>query len=397
MKKLPIIIAVLLSLAWFLPSCASKKKTAGSETTPQTSTETAVEPQPDPRASYPYIYVQDNRFFFQGKEYTLKGVNYYPVRNNWRRMWEVWDTAPMEKELSLLSGLGVNTVRVFLDYNVFEKHRKNGQDSIMLSRLDELLAIIDKNNMRALITPFVWGRGELKTDKLHIEHIASRYKDDARIFGWDISNELDHCWISDTSKRAAIQNWAAGVYESLRSVDTNHLITVGDYGWYLGDRDDPYGTGISLDLSLMSLAPEKQDFICFHWYGHYYALETALQKLTAAVSKPVVVEEIGLPTGGVDDTGNAWFLNEEQVAGYYKAWMETAEKYKAYLMPWCGFDYDAGYAPFSINSNQLFFGLFAADYRIKANGSVFKDDSKAGVQSKTAALPVVKECKRRDK
>ena len=391
-KRLAIIIT--LATLFIITACPSKKIKINVQ--PTVEPVPVPEPAPDPYAAHPYIYTKNNRFYFKGNEFIFKGVNYYPVRNNWRKMWEVWDIAPIEKELGLLKGIGVNTVRVFLDYELFEKHRAEGNKSIMLAHLDELLATIDKYDMRALITPFVWGRRNLKTDRLHISHIASRYQNDRRVFGWDISNELDHCWMNIPSRRSAIQDWAAGIYETLKEIDKNHLITVGDYGWYLGNRDDPYGTGINIDLSLMSLPAEKQDFISFHWYSHYFALDIALEKLTSTISKPIVVEEIGLPTGGLDDAGAPWYLTEEQVAGYFRAWMAVADKHHAYLMPWSGFDYESGNTTFADNSHQLFFGLFATDYRLKANGMAFRDGEKMTMKLKAASLPIIKECKRRD-
>jgi hypothetical protein len=380
-----------------ITACPSKKPSVNVQEEPQSAPVPLPEPIPDPFASFPYVYSKENRFYFEGKELLFKGANYYPVKNNWRKMWEVWDISPIEKEIGLLEGIGVNTVRIFLDYELFERHRAKGDDSIMLARLDELLAVIDKHNMRALLTPFVWGRGNLKTDRLHIRHIASRYKNDKRVFGWDISNELDHCWINTPSRRTAIQEWAEGIYETLKDIDKNHLVTVGDYGWYLGNRDNTDGAGINIDLSLMSLPAEKQDFICFHWYSHYYALNIALEKLTSVISKPIVIEEIGLPTGGLDDSGAPWYLTEEQVAGYFRAWMDVADKHKVYLMPWCGFDYEPGSTTFADNSHQLFFGLFATDYHLKANGITFQDAASLTMKLKAASLPQIKECRRRDK
>lgn len=391
-RKFPFLYFLFTILMYI--ACSTKAPQIDSQITP------APAPIPetiqDPEAGSPFIYARDNKFYFKGNEYKFKGVNYYPSRNNWRRMWEAWDIVPIEKELGLLEDIGVNTVRIFLDYDLFERHRGQGDNSIMLARLDELLTVIDKHHMKALITPFVWGRGTLKTDKLHISHIASRYKDDVRVFGWDISNELDHGWINDPSRKADIMKWASGVYEALKETDKSHLVTVGDYGWYLGNRDDPYGSGIRIDLSLMSLPQDKQDFICFHWYSHYLALDVALEKLASNTSKPIVIEEIGLPTGGLDDSGAPWYLSEEQVAGYLHGWMAAAEKHKAYLMPWCGFDYDPGNTHFSKSSHQLFFGLFTTDYRLKANGAAFRDGLKTARKLKALMLPMIRECKRRD-
>jgi endo-1,4-beta-mannosidase len=347
----------------------------------------------DPRAARDFVYVEGARFYLHGELYAFKGMNYYPSKNSWRRMWESWDPHAINTELALLENTGVNTVRIFLDYDLFEKNRAYGDSSIMLARLDELLSLCNAHGMRALVTPFVWGRGKISTDKLHIRHIVIRFKDDSRVFGWDISNELDHYWIDMPSRRSEIQRWAEAIFAEVKAIDINHPVTAGDYGWYFGDRSDPYGSGITLDLSKMSIPIQYQDFICFHWYEHYFTLEVALKKLKEATLKPVIIEELGLPTGGMREDGTAWYLTEEQVAIYYTAWLTVAESAGAYTMPWCGFDYDSSTSPFGKDSIQNYWGMYDANYRLKATGAVFRDFSTDGryLMKMLYSLPAVKQ------
>jgi len=352
-------------------------------------------PDNDPRVAKDFIYAEGSHFWLRGEIYAFKGINYYPSANSWQRMWENWDAAGINTELALLENLGVNTVRVFLDYKLFERHRSYGDYNIMLIRLDELLRICDTHGMRALITPFVWGSGNIATDKAHIRAIVSRYKDDPRVFGWDISNELDHGWINNPKLRQSIQTWAAAIFAEIKAIDSNHLVTAGDYGHYLGNRDDPYGSGISLDLSQMSVPLADQDFICFHWYSHYYALDVALQKLKQETGKPIVIEEIGLPTGGKDGKGVPWHLNEQQVADYYYSWMNVAAQRGAYIMFWCGFDYVPFLSPYPPDSTENFWGLYTTDYRLKPSGIIFRDFEIEGRKVlKMLNLPAIKKIER---
>ncbi len=81
---------------------------------PPTPPVSAPPEPPDPILTRPFVYVEGSRFMFQGEELRFKGVNYFPVKQNWRNMWLNWDAAAIEKEITLLRGLGVTVVRVFI-------------------------------------------------------------------------------------------------------------------------------------------------------------------------------------------------------------------------------------------------------------------------------------------
>ena len=93
---------------------------------------------PDPILTRPFVYVEGSRFMFQGEELRFKGVNYFPVKQNWRNMWLNWDAAAIEKEITLLRGLGVTVVRVFIPGRDF-KDSENRLKERMISRLDTVL------------------------------------------------------------------------------------------------------------------------------------------------------------------------------------------------------------------------------------------------------------------
>lgn len=379
MRKSSLILLILLFCAWRAPAIYDKP--------------IPLIPDNDPRAEKDFVYISGSAFYLHGEPFPLKGINYYPAHNPWRLQWSNWDPQAQNNEIALLSNLGINCVRIFLDYDLFEKHRKmSGSDSLMLKQLDELLGILEIHNMRALITPFVWGRGTIENDRKHIRHIVERFKNDPRILGWDISNELDHYWIDQPANRPAQQEWAAAIFAEIKSLDSNHPVTAGDYGWYLGDRTDPYGSGISIDLSKMSVPLNSQDFICFHWYEHYYAFDTAIRELRKITRKPILVEEIGLPTGGKQENGVLWPLNADQVALYYIAWMDVAERRGIYLMPWCGFDYDPSTSPYGSESVQNYWGLYDLNYALKATGQIFRDYSMEGryLMKNLYGLPAIK-------
>lgn len=361
-KRSGILILLLLCLG-----CPGVKPPAPAPTPP------ASEP-PNPNLTRPFVYVEAGRFMLRGEEFRFKGVNYFPVKKNWRNHWLDWNPKAIWKEISLLKTLGVNVVRIFVSRDDFTGNNGFFKKE-MVKRFEEHLKILDSAGMKAIVTLFMWhgySEGCYVGDREHAARWAIRYGQDTRIFAWDISNELDHRWAKGIRDFAYLRRWAEGIASVVRQ-RASQLILCGEYGHFLGDRGDWQGSGINPDLSRLTLPVEKTDVICFHWYGHDRALGVALGKIRKLTNKPILVEEVGLPTGGVKN-GQRWPLNEENVAGYQRAWQREALRYGAYLMPWCGFDYDpATTTHFRPDDTELFFGLFDKDYRLKANGHLFRD------------------------
>ena len=81
--------------------------------------------------------------------------------------------------------------------------------------------------------------------KDYISHLLNRvnfytgiaYKDDPTIFAWELANE-PRCQGSDpypTSPNcdaALITNWVSEISAYIQALDTNHLVGVGDEGFY---------------------------------------------------------------------------------------------------------------------------------------------------------------------
>ena len=78
--------------------------------------------------------------------------------------------------------------------------------------------------------------------KNYVKSIVTRYKNSPTIFAWELANE-PRCKGCSTD---VIYNWAKDVSKYIKSLDSNHMVTLGDEGFGLPGGDSstsyPYGT-----------------------------------------------------------------------------------------------------------------------------------------------------------
>jgi mannan endo-1,4-beta-mannosidase len=82
---------------------------------------------------------------------------------------------------------------------------------------------------------------------------VSRYKTSEAIFAWELGNE-PRCQGCATS---VITNWAKGVSAYIKSLDSRHMVTLGDEGWLNGGGDGtyPYTTWEGVDFEAVLKLP----------------------------------------------------------------------------------------------------------------------------------------------
>ncbi|KAI8141807.1 glycoside hydrolase superfamily [Fennellomyces sp. T-0311] len=152
--------------------------------------------------------------------------------------------------------------------------------------------------------------------KSYIEHVANRtneltgtkYSEDETIFAWEIANE-PRCVgsgtypTSDSCGTDVTTAWIDEISTHIKSVDSNHLVAVGDEGFFNHAGEDDYeyngGTGMDFDASL---ALPNIDFGTFHLYvsdwsktnewGTQWVKDHA--DAQASAKKPVLFEEYGV-------------------------------------------------------------------------------------------------------
>ncbi|GAB5588876.1 hypothetical protein Unana1_03776 [Umbelopsis nana] len=156
--------------------------------------------------------------------------------------------------------------------------------------------------------------------KTYISHVLNRnntltgvqYKNDPTIFGWELVNE-PRCGgsgglpSSSSCNTNVIYNWVNTISSYIKSIDTNHLVALGDEGFFnhTGTYEYVYdgGAGVdfdanlklpSIDFGTFHLYPEgwgygTNDTWCSQWINDHVSSQNT-------IGKPVIMEEYGLST-----------------------------------------------------------------------------------------------------
>jgi mannan endo-1,4-beta-mannosidase len=152
-------------------------------------------------------------------------------------------------------------------------------------------------------TTFYTNAAAQKAYKAYVKTLVTRYTKSPAIFAWELCNE-PRCHGCDSS---VITNWATQISQYIKSIDNNHMVTLGDEGWLA--PEDGYGDGSyaysgveGVDFAANLKIPTL-DYGVFHLYpnswGYNYTWGTTwIQQHDAigkAAGKPVILEEYGTP------------------------------------------------------------------------------------------------------
>lgn len=234
------------------------------------------------------------------------GFNYVP--SNAMNDVEIWDKRTfspkvIQREFALAKGLGFNCVRIFLQYKVYEDNPKWFRKAF-----ETFLQLADDANLKVMPTLFddcafgpttdpqlgkqsepypgwnMWGwvpspgRTMVVDDRTHgllekyVKDLISRYRDDERIFAWDLYNEpaFETREFSEYSYRLVRKcfKWA-------REVNPTQPLTV--CRW-------------NNDETLNKIVTEESDIITFHFYGPAGATRDLIGEL-ARLGRPLICTE----------------------------------------------------------------------------------------------------------
>lgn len=249
----------------------------------------------------------------------IRGVNYVPSNAvNATQMWLAFDPVTIDRELGFAQGLGLNSVRVFLQYLVYE-HDRGG----FLSSFETFLELASSRGFSVMPVLFddcwlpepslggqapeprpgvhnpYWQRSPgvrrmalayRPTLRRYVEELLGRFGDDPRIIAWDLYNE--------PQARDPSVALLHDVFTWSRRIAPSQPLTACWYGTLLADV-----TSIHFYLS-PSRAPDEAQRV----------LEAA-----RSFAKPVVVTEaLGRPNHGelheilplFEKNGIGWYLWE---------------------------------------------------------------------------------------
>lgn len=174
---------------------------------------------------------------------------------------------------------------------------------------------------------------ESKCKEVYKKHVAAildrkntytgvRYKDDPTIFSWGLLNE-PRCAVSEVPACATLLGeWAAEMAEHVKSLDSRHLVTIGEEGFWgpgadfkghnPGEPSSDWASQAGQDF-LRDHASPHIDFATVHlwpdnWNEHHPAfqkawLEKHAQDAANVLKKPLLLEEFGksLPGSGLPE------------------------------------------------------------------------------------------------
>lgn len=254
-----------------------------------------------------------------------------------------WQQAPINADLDRLQAQGINTIRIFLNYYVFGGARAadpNYSMSQALAHLDTLIVEASKRHiyvLPVLLAKYPQDRfrpADYATAiDLHVRPVVQHLAGKPGLLAWDLFNEIDlggpvdqHCWDWDNADFPLCfplanerLHFIQAIHDEVKRLDPTRLTTVS-----LGFGKN-YFRPEKADLRLADVV----DFFSFHYYdndpydsgryaAHWYYgqgfpadLRRAIDELHAlGLSKPIVVSELGFPTGAGAQRDTAALLRD---------------------------------------------------------------------------------------
>lgn len=334
----------IISIIFFLTACTSKEPTDVEE--------------------HPFVTVEDGQFVRNGEPYYFIGTNFWygAILGS---EGQGGDRERLAHELDSLKAIGIDNLRILVgsDGNrgipmkveptlqvspgVYNDTILAGLDYLLFQMAErDMLAVLYLNNSwewsggysqylewagygkcpvpaidgwdtyMEYVKEFVHSDSAQALFKQYVEDIISRtnsltgvkYTEDPTIMSWQIGNEPRA--FSDEGK-PAFQKWLTEVASQIKSLDPNHLVSVGSEGKHGCEQDMGLYTNIHKD--------EHIDYLTFHVWPYnwgWVSEETLAENIEQAMAnteeymemhlnladslrKPAVMEEFGFPRDGM--------------------------------------------------------------------------------------------------
>lgn len=304
----------------------------------------------------------------------LVGGNFSPsTASNQLEFWQAdtFDPVTIDRELGWAAAIGMNSMRVFLHDLCWQ-----ADPAGFLERIDRFLAIAAKHRIGALMVFFdscwhplpVAGRQDEPLSRVHnsrwlqspgapilrdpgrfaalqgyVQGVMTRFRDDRRIHGWDLWNEVDN---SNGGKPFAALDLGA---DKARAVLPLLAMT---FAWARAVAPlQPLTCGIwQGDFTLAALNPlqrlqvEASDIVSFHCYGDEAAMRSCIAKL-APTGRPLWCSEYMARPIGSTFAADLPVLAEHRVGAWnwglvagrtqtHYPWDSWSKAYTAEPTPW---------------------------------------------------------------
>jgi hypothetical protein len=287
----------------------------------------------------------------------LVGANFIPSNAiNQLEMFQAatFDPALNDKELGMAESIGMNTVRVFLQDQLWQQDPKG-----FTQRLDTFLSIAARHHIKPLLVLFdsCWesnpqlgpqhppipgvhnsgwvqspGNARLQDRSVepqlqaYVTGVVGAFASDDRILGWDIWNEPDNRGgdnLEDVAAKAQrVDELLPKAFAWARSVHPTQPLTS---GVWIGDWTD-----LSRETETAQIQLRESDIITFHNYGWPEDFEARIKSLQVQ-GRPIICTEYMARGAGSTFDGSLPVAKQYHVGAI--SWGLVAGKTQTYL-PW---------------------------------------------------------------
>ena len=293
-----------------------------------------------------------------GKAAFLVGANYIPPRD-WLANLRTWDAPTVEADMAALERLGVRTIRWFPLWPLTQPD-PDAIDETVLHRVDEVVRLAGRHHIDVQISPLTgwmsgyfvlppWARGvdlfvdpkALAAEKRLVGHMATRYRGNPAVQGFDFGNELNVVveFVRTKATVPGMEAWMDAIYRAFKSGSPEHLVTNG------------IGTGFTKEFNVDAIA-RTSDYVSVHSYPGVHRtsrMDPFLGQRTtysvnymiewaATTGKPVLMQETGVSNTEVTDADMSRILSvtlasswAEGAAGYF--WWCSHDNSPTYRIP----------------------------------------------------------------
>ncbi len=250
----------------------------------------------------------------------IKGINYYPKDTPWDMFGDDFNTAIINQDFEIIKEIGLNTIRVFIQYGDFGKSEVKPEK---IEKLKQVLDLAHKHQLKTIVTLFdFYGDYSVIDWSLNNKHafsIVNAIKNHPGLFAWDIKNEPNLDFENRTKKR--VTAWLNQMLHHVKSIDSIHPVTI---GWS--------------NMQSASILANDLDFVSFHYYEGLASLAAKYQKLKNDIpNKKIVLGEYGISS--YCGLWNPFGSSETDQANYHKKFQEIATQEQIPFISWTLYDF----------------------------------------------------------
>ncbi|KAJ6608960.1 CEL4b mannanase [Mycena sp. CBHHK59/15] len=327
-----------------------------------TSTVTSATSTASVPASTAFVKTSGMKFTLNGAPYTLVGSNAYwlPLMGSATG----YSSADLNTAFNDIVGSGATTVRTWGFNEVTNTnggvpyfHLWTGSTATVntaatgLGSLDNVIAAAKAHGIRLIVsltnnwsdyggmdvyTAQILGSGQfhdlfytnptvIAAFKTYVQAVVTRYANEPTIMAWELANEPrcggSNTAASPTCNTATITTWASNISAFIKSIDKNHLVAIGDEGFFnepgSHNFDFVYQGTLGIDFAA-NIQISTLDFGTFHMYPESWGENANVEAwgvqwitdhatVMASANKPAIIEEFGITDTNRSTTYASWY------------------------------------------------------------------------------------------